>query len=65
MIASRQGGIAPLVAMAKICEHKRRDIPSAIEYTRKAMILAAEREGTEMPALQKRFERLMKKARKD
>ncbi len=65
MIASRQGGIAPLVAMAKICEHKRRDIPSAIEYTRKAMILAADRDGEEMPALQKRFERLMKKARKD
>ena len=65
MIASRQGGVGPLVAMAKICEHKRRDIPSAIEYTRKAMILAADREGPEMPALQKRFERLMKKARKE
>ncbi len=65
MIASRQGGILPLVAMAKICEHKRRDIPAAIEYTRKAILLCAEREDGDMVALQKRFERLMKKARKE
>lgn len=65
MIACRQGGIGPLVAMAKICEHKRRDIPAAIEYTQKAIMLAAERESADMPALQKRFERLMKKARKE
>ncbi|MBR2054034.1 MAG: ribonuclease H-like domain-containing protein [Clostridia bacterium] len=65
MIRSGQGGIAPMVAMAKICEHKRRDIPSALEYTRKAIILCAEKDGGDMAALQKRFERLMKKARKD
>ncbi len=65
MIQSRQGGTAPLIAMAKICEHKRRDIPAAIEYTRKAIMLSAQREDADMAALQKRFERLMKKARKE
>lgn len=65
MIACRQGGTGPLIAMAKICEHKTKDIPQALEYTRRAIMLAAEREDGEMAALQKRFERLMKKARKD
>lgn len=65
MIRSGQGGIAPLIAMAKICEHKRRDIPSALEYTKKAIVLCAEKDSPDMPGLQKRFERLMKKARKE
>lgn len=65
MIKSHQGGIGPMIAMAKICEHKRRDIKKAIEYTQKAIMLCAQRDGDEMPALQKRFERLMKKARKE
>ena len=65
MIASRQGGIGPLVAMAKICEHKKRDIPAAIEYTRKAIILASDQEGADMAALQKRYERLLTKARRN
>ncbi len=64
MIADRQGGIGPLVAMAKICEHKKRDIPAAIEYTRKAVILAADRPDADMAALQKRYERLLGKARR-
>lgn len=64
MIRAGQGGIAPLIAMAKISEHKRRDIPSALEYTRKAIMICAQKESADMPALQKRFERLMNKARK-
>ena len=65
MIASRQGGIGPYIAMAKICEHKRRDIPAAIEYTRKAVILAADRPDYPMADLQKRYQRLLSKARRD
>ena len=66
MIADRQGGPGPLVAMAKICEHKRRDIPAAIEYTRKAIILASDQPDADMAPLQKRLERLLLKAgRKD
>lgn len=65
MVQNRQGGTAPLIALAKIAEHKRRDIPAAIEYTRKAIMLSASREDGDMAALQKRFERLMRKARKD
>ena len=64
MIADRQGGAGPLVAMAKICEHKRRDIPSAIEYTKKAIILASDQPDADMAPLQKRLERLLLKARR-
>ena len=64
MISDRQGGAVPLVAMAKIMEHKKRDIPAAIEYTRKAIILAADQENADMVALQKRYQRLLSKARR-
>ncbi|MBQ4073716.1 MAG: ribonuclease H-like domain-containing protein [Clostridia bacterium] len=65
MIACRQGGIAPYIAMAKICEHKKRDIPAAIEYTRKAIILSADQPDCNMADLQKRYQRLLKKARRE
>lgn len=65
MVSSRQGGAAPLIALAKICEHKKGDIPGAIEYTRRAIIFAAEQENADMAALQKRYQRLMAKARKE
>lgn len=65
MVDSHQGGPAPLIALAKICEHKKGDIPGAIEYTRRAIILAADQENADMAALQKRYERLMAKARKE
>ena len=64
MIADRQGGPGPLIAMAKICEHKRRDIPAAIEYTRKAIVLASDQPDADMAPLQKRLERLLLKARR-
>ena len=64
MITDRQGGAAPMIAMAKIMEHKKGDIPAAIEYTRKAIILSADQEGADMAALQKRYQRLLKKARR-
>ena len=64
MVTDRQGGPGPLIALAKICEHKTKDIPAAVEYTRRAIILAAEQPDGDMGALQKRYERLMKKARR-
>ena len=64
MIADRQGGPGPLIAMAKICEHKRRDIPAAIEYTRKAIISASDQPDADMAPLQKRLERLLLRARR-
>lgn len=64
MAAQRQGDAAPLIALAKIAEHKRKDIPTALEYTRRAISLAADRPGSDMQALQKRYQRLMMKARK-
>lgn len=64
MARDRQGGMLPLIAMAKICEHKKRDIPAAIEYTRRAIVLAAEQEDGDMAPLQKRYQRLLLKARR-
>ena len=64
MASDRQGGAAPLIALAKICEHRKKDIPAAVEYTRRAIILAADQPDSDMAALQKRYERLMKKARR-
>lgn len=42
MIAAGRGGVTPYIEMAKYCEHRLRDIPAAMEYTRKAMSLLAE-----------------------
>ncbi len=64
MAADRQGGAGPLIALAKICEHKKRDIPAAIEYTRKAILLSADQPDSDMAALQKRYQRLLLKARR-
>lgn len=65
MVAAHQGGCAPLIALAKICEHKKGDIPKAIEYTQKAAILGADDPGCDMDALQKRLKRLLIKGRKE
>lgn len=65
MVSDRQGGVETLIALAKICEHQKKDLPSAIEYTRRAIVLAADRPGADMAPLQKRYQRLMMKARKE
>ena len=64
MISDRQGGVLPLIAMAKISEHKKRNIPEAIEYTRRAILIAADQPQIDMTALQKRYQRLLMKARR-
>lgn len=64
MVKDRQGGVGPLIALAKIQEHKKRDIPAAIEYTRRAILLSANSENADMQALQRRYARLMQKARR-
>ena len=69
MIASGRGGITPYVEMAKVCEHRLRDIPTAMEYTRKAMAMLAEPSLTRADSvqslqneLQYRYTRLKRKA---
>lgn len=64
MIACRQGAAYPMVAMAKICEHKTRDIARALDYTKKAILYAADDLNADMGALQKRYQRLLYKARR-
>ena len=64
MIREKQGGAGPLIALAKICEHRTRDYAAALEYTRRAIILAADQPDANMASLQKRYERLLGKARR-
>jgi len=55
MAARKQGGIAPLVELAKLYEHQRRDYAVALSYTLQALALADE---AEKPALGRREARL-------
>ncbi len=72
MIARHEGGIVPYVEMAKHYEHIERDIPKAMEMTRRAMMLMAEptlfdtTDTTEKRnALRHRYDRLKKKSQKE
>lgn len=65
MIHAHQGGNAPYIALAKIYEHKKRDIARAIEYTQKAIIQSADMPDADMDALHRRYQRLLCKARKE
>lgn len=42
MIARREGGVHPYIALAKHYEHQARDIPAALDMTRRAMMLLSE-----------------------
>lgn len=71
MIRRHEGGIRPYVELAKYCEHTLRDIPLALLYTQKAILLLAEPtlldSDTVQSArneLQYRYDRLKKKALK-
>lgn len=72
MIARHEGGILPYVELAKHLEHIQRDIPQAIEMTRRAMMLLAEPTLLEpediraqREALAHRYERLKRKLEKE
>ena len=67
MIACRQGGAKPYIALSKILEHRLRDIPKAAEIARKGLLLLSDRDLTtpETEAafadLTRRYARLMHK----
>lgn len=71
MVDRHLGGLSAHVALAKICEHRLRDIPRALAVTADALRLCAERAETdaacarELPTLQKRYERLLAKSRRN
>lgn len=56
MIDRQQMGIFPYVELAKLYEHRRRDISGALHLTEQAILLASEEE---LPELDKRRRRLM------
>lgn len=42
MAACREGGVTPLVELAKHYEHTERDLTAALDMTRRALALLAE-----------------------
>lgn len=65
MAACRQGGMEPLIALAKYYEHQKKDYQKALQYTRRAIVWAADQPGLDMKPLQKRLERLTLKLRRE
>ena len=68
MISRREGGVVPYIEMAKHYEHIERDVPAALDMTRRALMLLAEPSLLEPPEtarhredLTKRYERLKSK----
>ncbi len=68
MIVRREGGVVPYIELAKHYEHIQRDIPAALDVTRRALMLLAEPSLVEPPEtarcredLNKRYERLRSK----
>ncbi len=68
MIDSREGGLLPYVELAKLYEHRLRDVKNALEITKMAILLASEpslgsQEAMQemQNALQYRYMRLVKK----
>lgn len=72
MVARHEGGVIPYVELAKHYEHIQRDIPRAMESTRRAMLLLAEPSLLDTPevtsqreSLLHRYERLKRKLEKE
>ena len=61
MIDAGQGGSYPLIALAKLCEHRLSDAPRALALTRKAMLYLDPYDEQAFQEVQKRALRLMKK----
>lgn len=61
MIDAGQGGSYPLIALAKLCEHRLSDVPRALALTRKAMLYLDPYDEQAFQEVQKRALRLMKK----
>lgn len=64
MIKSRQGGLFPYIALAKLLEHRMKDTEGAMRVTAQAMFLAAERNDPLHAELEKRYLRLDDKLRR-
>lgn len=53
------------IALAKLYEHRLKDLHAALKHTRQALMLGAEKESTDLAPIQKRYERLMLKIRRN
>ena len=52
MVMRREGGVTPYIELAKHYEHVEKDIPAALEMTRRAMMLLSEPTLFDSPAVQ-------------
>lgn len=72
MMANKRGGVLPLIELAKVSEHRDKDIPAALQYTEKALAMLAEptlHQSASVQdltnALQYRYARLKRKAARE
>jgi len=52
------------IALAKLYEHRIRDLKAALSHTKQALLLGADIEGMDLAPIQKRYERIMLKLRR-
>ena len=71
MVTRKEGGVLPLIELAKYYEHKEKDVQVALSYTRQAIALLSEvsihRNVTvqsQKNALEYRYQRLIRKLSK-
>ncbi len=62
LAARDKAGTAPLIELAKICEHRLRDVDAALDWTERAMRTSAD--ASEIKALERRRARLIDKRKK-
>ena len=53
------------IALAKLYEHRMKDLQSALTHTRQALLLGADIEEMDLAPIQKRYERIMMKLRRN
>ena len=61
----RRSDVTAHIALAKLYEHRIHDLQAALTHTRQALLLGAETDGMDLAPIQKRYERIMMKLRRN
>lgn len=64
-LCTSRGDVKTHIALAKLYEHRIKDLHAALRHTRQALTIGAEHEDVDLQAIQKRYERIMLKLRRN
>ena len=64
-LSAKRSDVNTHIALAKLYEHRLHDLKNALSHTRQALMLGAGVEGLDLSAIQKRYERIMLKLRRN